>query len=130
MFSDAGNWSPKISATRLLLPEKSVESSLSDGLVDFRLCTTGRNSAQDLTVDLDGKSALIREVIRKSKHFEVSLLQCVGRVLCRHPVEGGVARLFLRPHNGVDGGCIRLLQKKQVAAFVDNADRDLDMESL
>src|SRR5579862_527917 len=108
----------------LLLSKKSVEPCLRYGLVNFRLRTTRRNPAKNLTVDQDGKSALIRKIIREGKHVEVALLQGLSRVLRGTPIERRMPRLFLCPDNRIDRCSVSLLQKKQIAAFIDDANRD------
>jgi hypothetical protein len=51
------------------------------------------------------------------------LFQRISAALRGAPVERGVPRFSLRELNGVDGRVIRLLEKKEIAAFVHNANR-------
>ncbi len=49
----------------------------------------------------------------------------VGRVLGRAAIERSVAGFFLRELDGIDARAIRLLEEEEVAALVDDTDRNL-----
>lgn len=99
-----------------------------DGFVNLRFGATGSNTTDGLAVHLDGQSALVGEKVRKSEDIEMALFQCLGAVFRRTLVERSVARFLLGEFDGVERGGIRFLQKKQMAAFVDDADSHFNIQ--
>jgi hypothetical protein len=110
-----------------LLFQEGVDRGLGDGFVYFRFGAAGSDGADGLAVDLNGQAALVGEVVRKGKGFDIALFHVVGGVFRGAAVKGGVAGFLLGPHDGVEGGGIGFLEEKEIAAFVHDADGDFDI---
>ncbi len=63
----------------------------------------------------------------KARTWTSPFFNGIGAVFRRRSVERRVPGFFLRELNGVERGAIRLLQKKQIAAFIHNADGDFNI---
>src|SRR3954462_4374092 len=121
---------PALTLRRQLLLQERVQSGLSDGLIDFRLGTTGGDRAHGLAINLDGQSSLRRKEIWKRKRGWASRLEGIRAIFRGTTVESGVTRLLLRPFFGVDRDAIALFQKEQRTILIDNADGDRDVLTL
>ena len=100
---------------------------MGDGFVDFGFGAAGGDAAESLAVDFNGEAALVGEEIGEGEGLHTAFFHGIGGVFRRGSVERGVASFLLRPHDGVEGGAVGLLKEKEIAAFVHDADGDLDI---
>jgi len=105
-----------------LLLEEHVQRRLCNGFINLGFGAAGGDTAQRLAVYLDWQPPLIGKEIRKGQNLKVAFLHGVGAVLRGTSIERSVSRFLLCEVDGVERCRICFLEKKQVAAFVHNAD--------
>ena len=110
-----------------LLLRESVQACLGDGLVDLGFGAAGGDASQRFAVHLDGQTTLIGKEFGEGQGLDAAFLYGVGGVLGGAAVEGGVASFLLRPLQGVERRGVTLLEKEEIAAFVDDDDGDADL---